>query len=283
METFPAFFPLSGQRVVIAGEGEPAEAKARLFTGSPAEVVRIAGEAAFQAERYAGARLVFVASFDRAFQDRASAAARGCGAPVNVVDRPDLSDFHTPALVDRGALVVAVGTTGVAPVLASLLRSDLEARLPPGLEGQVRLLADRRAAIREAFPDLAKRRAFFRSVLSAPALTDQALDQAIARAAPPAGGVTFILAPPEEDLISVRAVRALSAADVVVGDPDDPLIARHARRDAERRTPEAAPDVWILQAVQAGLNVAVIASAPPQGLARELGARAVLLAPAPDT
>ena len=41
MNAFPAFFPLAGRRVAIVGEGEAAEAKARLFAGSPAEVVRL--------------------------------------------------------------------------------------------------------------------------------------------------------------------------------------------------------------------------------------------------
>ena len=56
MDTFPAFFPLAGRRVVIAGEGEAAEVKARLFEGSPAEVIRLAGEEAFDPQRYAGHR-----------------------------------------------------------------------------------------------------------------------------------------------------------------------------------------------------------------------------------
>jgi precorrin-2 dehydrogenase / sirohydrochlorin ferrochelatase len=75
MEIFPAFFPLRGKRVVIAGEDRAAEAKARLFEGSPADVVRLAGAAAFEPAAYAGADLIFVASFDPAFQERAARAA----------------------------------------------------------------------------------------------------------------------------------------------------------------------------------------------------------------
>ena len=46
MEAFPAFFPLNGARVVIAGDGEGADAKARLLASSPAKVERITGAAA---------------------------------------------------------------------------------------------------------------------------------------------------------------------------------------------------------------------------------------------
>ena len=90
MDTFPAFFPLRGKRVAIAGEGGPAEAKARLFEGSPAQVVRLAGGAAFEPDAYAGADLIFVASFDAGFCEAAARAARAAHAPLNVADHPEL-------------------------------------------------------------------------------------------------------------------------------------------------------------------------------------------------
>ena len=291
METFPAFFPLAGKRVVIAGTGEPAEAKARLFAGSPAALARLEGDAAFDPAAYVGADLVFVASFDRVYSDRAAAAARTCGAPLNVVDRPDLSDFHTPAIVDHGAVVAAIGTTGVAPVLASLLRSELETRLPPALAPLSDLLGERRAAIRAAFPDLARRRAFFRDVLSTQMIEAAGrsrseaaalLDAAIVGGAPPLGRVSFVLEPAVEDLISVRAVRALATADVVVAEPSSTLVDRHARRDAERRSTADAPPAWVVAAAREGVNLAVIGPAPSADLLDALAGRAVVLVPASD-
>ena len=168
-------------------------------------------------------------------------------------------------------------------MLASLLRSELEARIAPDLGALASLLAERRPAIREAFPDLARRRAFFRAVLAAPEMDGSGLDAAIAKAALPAGRVSFILEPPAEDLISVRAVRALARADVVVTGPDTALIDRHARRDAERRSPEEASPAWIAASARAGLNIAVLVGAVPVALARELGELAEVLAPAPPT
>ena len=55
MDVFPAFFPLKGAVVVIVGDGEGAEAKARLFEGSPAEVRRFSGNATLKPETYEGA------------------------------------------------------------------------------------------------------------------------------------------------------------------------------------------------------------------------------------
>ncbi len=82
------------------------------------------------ARAYIGAVLAFVATKDDAAAEVASRAARAAGVPVNVVDRPHLSDFVTPAVIDRGEVVAAVGTGGTAPILASLLRGDIEARVP---------------------------------------------------------------------------------------------------------------------------------------------------------
>jgi precorrin-2 dehydrogenase/sirohydrochlorin ferrochelatase len=274
MDAFPAFFPLAGGRVVIAGSGERAQARARLLAGSPAEVVRLEGEAALDPAAYAGARLVFIASHDDAFARAAAAAARHCGAPVNVFDRPALSDFHTPAIVDRGAMVIGVGTAGAAPLVAQLLRADIEARLSEAAGRLAALLGERREAIKAAFPDLVQRRAFVRAVLSGPvaataeagdmALAGDRLDGAIAAGWTAVGRVDHIDLPPADDLITVRAARTIAAADVVAADARaDGLVARHARRDAERLTLAEADEGALADLVRSGKVVAVIGRPAP--------------------
>src|ERR1700761_8901058 len=109
MNAFPAYFPLAGKRVVIVGEGEGAEAKARLFAGSPAMVERLSSAAGADARAYIGAVLVSVPPPADAAAEAAARAARAAGVPVNVVDRPHLSDFVTPAVIDRGEVVAAIG------------------------------------------------------------------------------------------------------------------------------------------------------------------------------
>src|SRR5262245_47727521 len=126
MRSFPAFFPLEGRRIAIVGEGPMAEAKARLFEGSPAEVVRFV-EAPGD---LAGFALVFVALEDPARRAGAVQAARRAGVPVSVVDGPAHSDFYTPSIVDRGELVIGVSTSGAAPTLARDLRARIEAIVP---------------------------------------------------------------------------------------------------------------------------------------------------------
>ena len=169
MESFPAFFPLAGRRVVIVGIGEHAEGKARLFEGSPAEIDRIADGQALDPETYRGAVLAFIASGDAAFDQLAAQAAREAGVPVNVVDRTELCDFFTPAMVDRGQVVAAVGTGGASPVLAQVLKRELENSIPEGSGRLAALLQEFRKPMQAAFPDMQARRRFVLGVLDGPA------------------------------------------------------------------------------------------------------------------
>jgi precorrin-2 dehydrogenase/sirohydrochlorin ferrochelatase len=169
MDSFPAYFPLAGRRIVIVGADEQAEGKARLFEGSPAHLVRIDDGRALDPETYRGAALVFISGEDEAFARLAAQAAKEAGAPVNVVDRPELCDFFTPALVDRGEVVAAVGTGGASPVLAQMLKQKLEEDVPEGAGRLAALLRQYRDAVRQAFPVISERAAFVRAQLDGPA------------------------------------------------------------------------------------------------------------------
>ncbi len=245
MNAFPAFFPLAGRNVVIVGDGEGADIKARLFEGSPARIVRLSATQGADPAAYAGAVLAFVALKDEGEAQTAAAAARAAHVPVNVVDRPALCDFTTPALIDRGEVVAAIGTGGTAPLLASLLRGDIEARLPEGAGRVAALLGRMQSEMREAFPDLAQRRAFLRSAISGPAAdaalagdTDKAealLRQAMTAQTPQAGRLRLLEGGGPADLLTLRAARALSEADLlIVDDGAAPDILVLARRDAPR-------------------------------------------------
>ncbi len=295
MQTFPAFFPLKGRRIVIAGDGEGAEAKARLFAGSPAEVTRLAPARALDPAAYAGADLIFIASYDAAFVTAATAAARGAGAPLNAVDHPELSDFHTPAIIDRGQVVAAIGTAGAAPLLASLLRAEVETRVPEWAGPIAALLGSRRDALREAFPDLAARRAFLRAVLAGSAaeaarsgdtdLAGRRLDEAIAGGWSAVGRISLIAAPAAADLLSVRAVRVLNNADIVAADaPMMAAVAPHTRRDAQFCSLAGATEATLADHADAGRLVAVVGADSPRDLAACLEGRGIsveLLASAP--
>lgn len=270
MNVFPAAFPLRGLKIVVAGEGEAADAKARLFAGSPARVVRLAVAQARSPEMYAGARLAFIALPGEA-ASRAAQAARTAGALVNVVDRPELCDFNTPAIVDRGAVVGAIATGGAAPLLAAELRRELEARWPSDLGAVARLIETLQGEVRTALPAVAERRAWLRRLLDGPtpALAmggEMAAALALARAglaaAPAAGRLSLLVPPASPDLISLRALQALSRADrVLAAEGVDEALLALARRDAPIEPSTQARPAVIAEEVAAGGSVVCIGPA----------------------
>lgn len=284
MNAFPAYFPLAGRKVVIAGAGSAAEAKARLFEGSPAEIVRIDGPAAFLAGSYAGAVLAFIATQDDLFAQAAAQAARAAHVPVNVVDRPQLCDFTTPAVIDRGEVVAAVGTAGASPMLATLLRHDIEARVPEGA-GRIAVLLRRfQDEVRAAFPELPQRRAFLRAALTSPAAEaareghmEQAailFREAVAKGRAAIGVIQVVGGKGPVDLLTLRAVRALAAADILACDADaEPEILALARRDAERVAPEAASPERLAALAAEGLRVVRVVTRPAEGEVQALTAQ----------
>ncbi len=245
MDAFPAFFPLAGRSVAIAGEGKGADAKARLFLGSPATVVRLDNAAALNAKSYEGMALAFIAGDDEVWAREAADAARAAHVPVNVVDRPTLCDFTTPSIIDRGAVVAAIGTGGASPMLATMLRQDIEARTPEGIGRVAELFRALQDEVRTAFPDAGARRRFLRTALTSPAAeaalagdTDAArlrLRDLLASGQVSSGAVNYLEAAGPAERLTLKAVRALAAADTLVCDPGiNPDILALSRRDAER-------------------------------------------------
>lgn len=266
MDSFPAYFPLAGRKIVIAGAGDAADAKARLFEGSPATVVRLDGHEAYLPGAYTGATLAFIASADEVFVQAAAGAARAARVLVNVVDRPELCDFNTPAVIDRGEVVAAVGTGGSAPVLATMLRNDIEAQVPEGMGRVAALLQKFQSEVRGALPALHERRAFLRDAVLGEAAeaarsgdmdrAGQLFREALAKGSARKGTVRFIAGKGPADLLTLRASRALGAADVLVLDADaNPEIVKMARRDVERLDPSHADAEHLVQLAREGRQI----------------------------
>lgn len=274
MDAFPAYYPLAGKKVVVAGTGDGALARLRLLEGSPAEIVRLEGPAAIDPLGYSGASLAFVASDDEAFCAEAAFAARRAGVPVNVTDRPHLCDFTTPAVIDRGAVVAAVGTGGAAPMLASVLRGDIESQLPEGAGRVAALLHQLRDEVREALPDTTRRRAFLREAIHGPA-AQAAMDgdmraaadlvrKALADAGGPRSGALWLLdGRGPVDLLSLRALRALGEADAAAVEADvDAGVQARIRRDAPRLVNVSTGQ--ILARAKSGERIVVVRAGAPE-------------------
>ena len=270
----PKFFSptvkLSGAVVVIAGGGELALRKARLVTGdgvklniiahviSAALKAELAGRAAFiergaSAADFAGAKLVFIAVEDAEEAARLGAIARENGALVNVVDQPDISDFFTPSIIERGDITVSISTGGAAPVLGRRLREKIDALLPARLGSLARFADDYRSEIAERIaPD--RRRAFWERFFDGPiahrvvagdaagahAEMRSRIDAEAADASDEDAqgeGVVHIVGagPGDAELLTLRAHRLIQSADVILYDRlVGGGILELARRDAVR-------------------------------------------------
>lgn len=263
LNAFPVFLKLEGAVVVIAGGGEEALAKARLL-GQSSAVIRIVTEdaspelqawigqngadhinAAYAPEHVRGAAMVFAASGDAALDRRVSADARRHGILVNAVDRPDLCDFFTPALVNRAPVAVAIGTEGAGPVLAQMIRARIDQMLAPSLGSLASLAASLREAAERLLPKGSRRRFWNDFFAGAPARAAAAGDMRLALESawelllsqrPAEGHVALVGAGPgAEDLLTLRAQRLLMEADVIVHDALVPeAVVAMGRRDAER-------------------------------------------------
>lgn len=264
LKAFPVFMRVDGEVVVIVGGGDEAYAKARLLSQSSARLRIVSPElepdfaawvAANQAEHVAasydpkhlsGARLVFAASGDEALDSMVSSDARRLGLNVNAVDRPELCDFYTPAIVNRAPVCVAIGTEGAGPVLSQSIRARIDRMLAPSLGALASLAESLRGSAESLLPKGASRRRFWNEFFQGEPARQmeigsfeearEAAAELLARREAVSGHVALVGAGPgAEDLLTLRAQRHLMDADVIVFDALVPeAIVAMGRRDAER-------------------------------------------------
>ncbi len=264
LNAFPVFVRVEGATVVVVGNGAEALAKAELLSQTSAALVVVAeqpkvelatwlaaGKARhiaepYRAEHLTGAVLAFAASGDAGLDARVAGDARRAGVAVNAVDRPELCDFLTPAIVNRAPVCVAIGSEGAGPVLTQLIRAKVDRLLAPSLGALAELAQSFRGAAERQVAKGSARRRFWRDFFEgAPARALAAGSRSEAEraarallAAPAAvnGHVALVGAGPgAEDLITVRAQRLLMEADAVVYDALVPeAVVAMGRRDAER-------------------------------------------------
>ena len=144
----PLVFNPQTVTVGLAGAGEGLARRSALL--AEAGIVPVAVSAETGEVELEGLSILFVAGLSPAQSARLAANASAAGVVVNVEDQPSLCDFHVPAVVRRGDLLITVSTAGKAPGLAKLVRQWIEHRL--GLEWSERTaeLAASRASWRQA-------------------------------------------------------------------------------------------------------------------------------------
>lgn len=273
---FPLFLDLRGRTVLLLGAGEAADRRFATLERAGATVRRAD---AFAPALLEGCVLAIGAEGPDDALHAMFAAATARGIPVNVVDRPALSSFTTPAVIERLPLQLAIASGGSAPVLARLLRARIETLVDPGY-GRLAALAERfKAETRRRLPDVVRRRRMLERALSG-RIADLTLagDEAAAAAAyqdaladaeaglerPEPGRVHLVdPGPGAPDLLTLRALRLLGEADVIVHDPhESAAVLDIARRDAAREI--APPDAVarLLALARAGRRVVRLSPAP---------------------
>lgn len=265
---FAAFLDLRERPCAVVGGGLIAAQKADALLRSGARVRVIApelcamlagqaqrGEIEYRAKRFSaddldGVELAVTATSDAAVNAAVAAESRARRILVNSVDDARNSTFIMPAVVDRLPLQIAIGSGGAAPVVARRLRALIEAAVPAAF-GRLAAFAGRyRAASKRRFSDSTRRRRFWEEVLDGPIAqmvfsgrdksAVEAIEQTLAQrdgADDKRPGTVFLVGsgPGNPELLTLRALRVLQLADVVLYDH---LVAREivdlARRDAAR-------------------------------------------------
>lgn len=275
MRYLPVFLDLQAGPVLLIGTGELAVAKLRMLVSAGArvrwyarsaddDVSGLEGAQAAQVELVKGDPLAadltgVVAVFCAGAGDvgvAMAARAKSAGLPVNVTDDFVHSTFIFPAIVDRGDVVVAIGTGGASPVVARRVRERIEAALPARIGELAGFIGSLRKSIHNRIPELPLRRRFWERVVDGPIgalvlagrkgeaetaieqIDDPSIFAGALASGQAEGSVALVGAGPgDPDLLTVKALRALQDADLVFHDEQVPSdILDRIRRDASRVT-----------------------------------------------
>ncbi len=144
----PVFMKMEGRSCLLIGGGRIALEKIRVLLDCGAAIRAVAPEVLDEVKRLAhqgkitlrekeyseadleGVSVVIAATNDPELNHRVYAEATARGQFVNVVDDPEYCDFYFGSIVRRGALQVAISTTGESPAFAQQLRQEIDEALP---------------------------------------------------------------------------------------------------------------------------------------------------------
>lgn len=235
------------------------------------------------------AKLAVIATEDPAMRDQLVAMARTEKTLVNVVDQPEFCDWTMPAIIDRGPVTIAISTSGNSPVLARILREKIEAILPERITALAQFCAKFRPLAKENGFGGSKAKNFWEKILRGTigqrvlAGNEAAAQQQLCaqlKAGPDKqvtlpGHVKLVGAGPgDPDLLTLKALQAISTADIIFHDRlVSSAILNRARRDAVmvdvgkrsggKSTQQQVIQVKMLEAVRGGKQVVRLKGGDP--------------------
>ena len=174
--------------------------------------------------------IIIAATDDKSVNSLISAIAQVKNIPVNVVDSPELSSFIMPSIVDRSPLIIAVSSSGKAPVLSRIIRAKLETVIPSAYGILADIAGEYRQKVKDRFSTIKDRRAFWEAVFSG-VIAEKVFSGRISEAKEDIqrqlddsvemdlGEVYLVGAGPgDPDLLTFKALRLIQQADVVLYD-----------------------------------------------------------------
>ncbi len=268
LSSLPVFFQLAGRKVLVAGGSDAAAWKAELLAATGAEVHIFAEElgaamvdllaagsvsgsfvhhaSKWTPESFVGKTLAIADAETEKDAEAFHDHARAAGAPVNVIDNPRHCEFQFGSIVNRSPVVIGISTSGVAPILGQAIRRRVETLLPQGLALWAALAGRVRSAVMDRLAPGPQRRRFWERFTEHAFSGAEAPEEACAfsylleetGSVQPTGGgrVTLVGAGPgDAELLTMKAMRALQGADVILFDDlvSDEVL-ELARREAKR-------------------------------------------------
>jgi uroporphyrin-III C-methyltransferase/precorrin-2 dehydrogenase/sirohydrochlorin ferrochelatase len=264
----PVFFDLKHRRAVLVGASAGAAWKAELLAASGADVniyaidlssemetllARGAADGSLTLHRQTwsatilkDAALAVADVEDEKEAEAFAAAARDAGVPVNVVDKPAFCDFQFGSVVNRSPVVIGISTDGAAPILGQAIRRKIETLLHPSVASWASFAKHMRERVMQHLPQGLARRTFWERFADLAlrgkepetygTTMETVLERIAAQTGEKVGRVTLVGAGPgDAELLTLKAMRALQCADVILFDDlvsEDVL--ELARREAKR-------------------------------------------------
>ena len=239
LSVLPLFMKPAGRKAVVVGTSEAAAWKAELLAAAGAKVVRLSK---WTAPDLDDAVIAVADLADGEEARRFVEAARGAGAVVNVIDKPQFSDVQFGTIVNRTPIVIGISTDGAAPMLGQSIRARIESVLPPGLSHWAQAAKVWRPRLKQRIAEFADRRSFWERFVRAAwreperIPTDADFEEFLKAGAATKGRVIFIAADANDpELLTLKALRALQSATVILHDDEvRGELLELARREARR-------------------------------------------------
>jgi len=240
LPNLPLFHKLAGRKAVVIGTSDGAEWKAELLAAAGAEVVHVRG--GWSADDLTCAAIAVADLSDRSEALRFVEAAHAAGAVVNMIDQTDLCDVQFGTIVNRSPVVIGISTDGTAPMLGQSIRAQIESVLPLGLARWAEAAKAWRIKLKEQVSGFRERRGFWEGFVAAVWNTPDRIPtdsdfERLIKAAPQRKGRVMLVGagPGDPELLTLKAVRALQSATVILYDDlVGPEVLELARREAKR-------------------------------------------------